>query len=182
MNKITFGRSEDCDIITEDKNKIVSRHHGYLLITEHKTYVVDDNSKNGIYVNGKRIKDKTLLMPQDQVKVANKYPLDWKKYGKIDSDETMLNYDETSRYDSSIAEVLENSHSGPNALIDIPSKMEINQNYAEVNRYGEEGADWKVPLKRNMGDRIGSTVGQTLGCIISILIVVIIIAILVALS
>ena len=67
-------------------------------------------------------------------------------------------------------------------MIDIPSKMEINQNHAEVYRNGEEGADWKVPMKRNMGDKIGNAVGSTLGCIISIIIVMVFIAILVGLG
>lgn len=181
MDKITFGRAEDCDIVIEDKYKIVSRYHGYLLIAGHKVYIVDDNSKNGIQVNGKRINGKALLSPGDSVKIANKYSLDWQDYVEIDSDETIRNYDETSRYDASIYDSSVHPQHEQRPLVDIPSKIEINQNYAEVYRNGEEGADWKVPLKRNVGDNVGNAVGKTLGCIISIVIILAFIGIMMSL-
>ena len=62
MNKISFGRSDDNDIVIKEKE--VSRQHGYLLVDGSIVYVVDDNSLNGVYVNGIRIKDKTLLSPR----------------------------------------------------------------------------------------------------------------------
>jgi predicted component of type VI protein secretion system len=169
MSKITFGRSQDCDIVFDEK--IVSRQHGYLLIMGSKVYVVDNNSKNGIYVNGERITGKAQLSYGDEVLVAKRVPLDWEDYVDIDSDETILSDAGTARLYSIPAG---RHHAEPKALIDIPSKMEINQNYAEVYRNGEEGADWKVPMKRN----IGNAVGKTLGCIISILIVIAVIALL----
>ena len=180
MNKISFGRSDDNDIVIKEKE--VSRQHGYLLVDGSKVYVVDDNSLNGVYVNGIRIKDKTLLYPRDKVMVAKKYPLDWKQYATVDSDETVRYIDETSRFDSSIYDSRSLHQPAPKAMIDIPSKMEINQNHAEIYRNGEEGADWKVPMKRNMGDKIGNAVGSTLGCIISIIIVMVFIAILAGLG
>ena len=103
--------------------------------------------------------------------------LDWKKYLAIDNDGTIWNDDRTSRFSSSIDERHPRSYRGAPAMIDIPSKMEINQNHAEVYRNGSKGADWKVPLKRNMGNKIGNAVGETLGCIFSIIIIAIFIAI-----
>ena len=177
MERISFGRSEDCDIIFDDKDKLSSRHHGYLQVDGDRVYVVDNESLNGIYVNGERNKKKTLLHPGDKVMVARKFLLDWKKYLAIDNDGTIWNDDRTSRFSSSIDERHPRSYRGAPAMIDIPSKMEINQNHAEVYRNGSKGADWKVPLKRNMGNKIGNAVGETLGCIFSIIIIAIFIAI-----
>lgn len=173
MSKITFGRSKDCDIVFDEK--IVSRKHGYLLIMGSKVYVVDENSKNGIYVNGRRITDRALLSEGDEVMIARKVPLDWEDYVDIDSDETILGNEETARFGSIPAS---KHYSEPKALVNIPSKMEINQNNANVYRNGESGADWKVPMKRNIGEHVGNT----LGCVISIIIVMAFIAVLVGLG
>ena len=173
MSKITFGRSQDCDIVFDEK--IVSRQHGYLLIMGSKVYVVDENSKNGIYVNGRRITDRALLSEGDEVMIARKVPLDWEDYVDIDSDETILGNEETARFDSIPAS---KHYSEPKALVNNPSKMEINQNNANVYRNGESGADWKVPMKRNIGEHVGNT----LGCVISIIIIMAFIAVLVGLG
>ena len=84
MKKITFGRLQDNDIIFDDQS--VSRHHGYLLVDGSKVYVVDNDSLNGIFVNGKRIKDKMLLSYGDKVLVANLFKLDWQRYSGADAD------------------------------------------------------------------------------------------------
>ena len=73
MSKITFGRSKDCDIVFDEN--IVSRQHGYLLITGNKVFIVDNNSKNGIYVNGERITGRALLSYGDEVMIAKKKTL-----------------------------------------------------------------------------------------------------------
>lgn len=169
MKKITFGRSKDCDIIFNDQT--VTRNHGYLLIDNNKVYLIDDNSRNGTFVNGKQIKGKVQLSTGDEVLLAKKFRLNWKQYVNIDNDETILCGDGTIRgsySDSDNASVRNNNSIRP--IVDIPSRMEINKNYAEVYRNADSGADWKVPLKRNMGDKIGNAVGETLGCIFSIII------------
>ena len=103
----------------------------------------------------------------------------------FDLDGTLLPMDQdvfVKTYFKGIAAKLAPYGYEPKALIDIPSKMEINQNYAEVYRNGEEGADWKVPLKRNVGENVGNAVGKTLGCIISIIIVMAFIGLLIGLG
>lgn len=170
MEKITFGRATDCDIVfDEDK---VSRHHGYLLVSDGKVYVFDTDSTNGIFVNGQRIHERAMLSPGDKVILAKKIPFKWENYVSLENttygDETVRGFDD-SNYDDDYGY---NRPSGK-ALIDIPSRMEINQNHAEVYRNGASGADWKVPLKRNVGD----AVGKTLGCVISVIIVVVLLVI-----
>ena len=176
MSKLTFGRSRDCDIVLSDNS--VSRMHGYLQMEGNKVYLVDENSTNGTFVNGRRVRHKIALYPGDRVMIGGKEPLNWQQYAGAESTD-VISYRTActvaSKYDSPA------SQSNPQALVDIPSKIDINKNvnynYAEVYRNGEEGADWKVPLKRNIGDKVGGAVGTTLGCIISIIIVVIVIAI-----
>ena len=113
-----------------------------------------------------------MLSPGDKVILAKKVPLKWENYVSLESttsgDETVRGFDD-SNYDDDYGY---NRPSGK-ALIDIPSRMEINQNHAEVYRNGASGADWKVPLKRNVGD----AVGKTLGCVISVIIVVVLLVI-----
>lgn len=193
---ISFGRSPDCDIVFDDKT--VSRHHGELQFIGNKVYVIDNDSTNGTFVNGRRITGRVPLSANDEIKVSNKYRLDWQSWmggdfdGTMrmsDSNKTVRKGESTPAYNRSSSShnnglqndaVKQNSNESAKKekpLIEIPSRMEINKNYAEVYRNGEKGADWKVPFKRNMGNNIGNAVGKTLGCIISIIIVVAIIAI-----
>ena len=51
---VTFGRDDTNDIMIA--SDIVSRRHGHFTISDGRCYIADDNSTNGIYVNGKRIK------------------------------------------------------------------------------------------------------------------------------
>lgn len=170
MKQITFGRASDCDIIFNDKS--ISRHHGCLLVVGKNVYVTDNNSLNGIYVNEKRIQDTVLLSPTDKILIAKKIPMNWRDY--IDIDElTIGNNAETLIINSPSHNPSQYcSHSDEKALINIPSRIEINQNYnhAEVYRNGNDGADWKVPFKRNVGEKVGNAIGSVLGLIVSIVI------------
>jgi len=182
MKQLSFGRAQDCDIIFDDKS--VSRHHGHLSVFDNKVYIVDDGSTYGTFVNGQKITDKTVVSRQDKVTLSGKIPFNWQEYVFSDGGKTMLTTDATILTSRPRSKETANAQTPQRPLVDIPSKIEINQNYnyAEVYRNGSQGADWKVPLKRNMGDKIGNAVGSTLGCIISIAIVVAVIAIVVSLA
>ena len=95
MKKITFGRLPDNDIVFDDQS--VSRHHGYILVEGNKVYVVDDDSLNGICVNGKRIDGKVQLSYGDKVLVAKTFKLDWQNYAPIEAEKTVLNNKGISR-------------------------------------------------------------------------------------
>lgn len=67
-HKITFGRSEDNDIVLP--SLLVSQHHGYFTIDDGSIRVFDENSKNGIFVNSVKAKD-SYLNDGDFIKIDN---------------------------------------------------------------------------------------------------------------
>jgi len=64
---LLVGRRESCDIVLRFSN--VSAHHCRLTINGGYWHVRDENSRNGIKVNGARVKDKRLD-PGDVLSVA----------------------------------------------------------------------------------------------------------------
>lgn len=78
MKTITIGRHPDNNVVINDP--IVGRHH--LQITQHDDghfSVLDLNSKNGTYVNGKRVYGEARLSPNDQIQVGRTI-LTWRSY------------------------------------------------------------------------------------------------------
>jgi Protein of unknown function (DUF3662)/FHA domain len=62
--RVTLGRSRDCDITIDDPN--VSRRHAEVFLEEGGWWIADLGSTNGVEVNGERI-DRARLDPGDQV-------------------------------------------------------------------------------------------------------------------
>ena len=52
----TIGRSEDCTIIIQDPD--MSRLHARLILRNDAVWVQDENSRNGIFINDKRLVQK----------------------------------------------------------------------------------------------------------------------------
>jgi transcriptional regulator with AAA-type ATPase domain len=52
--KSTFGKSDDNDLVLNDE--FVSRHHGEISFSKGEFFIRDLGSRNGIFVNGKRVK------------------------------------------------------------------------------------------------------------------------------
>ena len=66
-NEITFGRAKDNDIVIE--SNIVSGHHGKFVLTE-GLKVVDNQSTNGLFINGTETLESTLS-DGDTIKIDN---------------------------------------------------------------------------------------------------------------
>lgn len=78
MRVITIGRHPDNNVVINDS--IVGRHH--LQIMQHNDghfSVIDLNSKNGTFVNGKRIYSEVRLSPNDKIQVGQT-TLPWQNY------------------------------------------------------------------------------------------------------
>lgn len=62
------GRGEDATTIIDDPE--VSRHHVRIIIDPHRVTVEDMNSKNGTFVNGRRIEQRTEVGDGDEVRLG----------------------------------------------------------------------------------------------------------------
>src|SRR4029077_11790027 len=60
---LRIGRHEQNQVVLDDSANGVSRYHAEVLREGDKYFIVDKQSGNGVWVNGRRIKDKTQLMP-----------------------------------------------------------------------------------------------------------------------
>lgn len=67
--KHRLGKSIHSDIVLMDN--YASRYHADLIVTKQGVYLIDANSKNGLWVNGRRIKNKVLLQAGDSFQVSN---------------------------------------------------------------------------------------------------------------
>ena len=70
---LLVGRRESCDIVLRFSN--VSAHHCQLTVTGGYWYVLDLKSRNGVKINGNRVKDKRID-PGDMLSIAkHKYEI-----------------------------------------------------------------------------------------------------------
>ena len=69
LGRHSLGKSSDCDIILMDS--FASRHHAELLVSNKGIFIIDAGSKNGIFVNGKRVKQYLKLKEGQPVKIGN---------------------------------------------------------------------------------------------------------------
>jgi pSer/pThr/pTyr-binding forkhead associated (FHA) protein len=65
---INLGRSLDNTIILKDDQ--VSKHHARLYYSDQKYWIKDLGSRNGVYVNGKRVVKPKWLLPGSLIKVG----------------------------------------------------------------------------------------------------------------
>ena len=78
MKELTIGKLSDNDIVIN--NETVSRHHAKIVMDKGGRFeIVDLNSKNGTYVNGRKVRGSLPIALGDRIVVANS-PLttDWK--------------------------------------------------------------------------------------------------------
>lgn len=66
LNQITVGREEEIPIL----DRTASRNHASFSRVKNGWAIVDNNSLNGVYLNGKRIHEPVLLEPLDVVRIA----------------------------------------------------------------------------------------------------------------
>jgi len=75
----TIGRAEDNDIVVDDR--WVSRYHAQVRREGGRYVIVDQDSKNGTLVNGKRVSSPTVLADGDQFQVTPLIKLTFVDYG-----------------------------------------------------------------------------------------------------
>ena len=70
LSRLPFGigRDQDNDLVLDDL--LVSRHHAFLRRTPDGLAVVDNRSRNGIHLNGKKITGPQLVRPGDTIGIG----------------------------------------------------------------------------------------------------------------
>ena len=78
MKVVTIGRSTQNDVVINDP--YVGRNHLQIIQKDDGCfYVADFGSKNGTYVNGRKVHGEVMLSPNDVVRIGNT-TLPWKNY------------------------------------------------------------------------------------------------------
>ena len=67
--QITIGRSSGCDVVLDHQS--VSKLHAYIQNYGGKFLLIDNNSLNGVYVNGKRLRGSCYLQDKDVIVITN---------------------------------------------------------------------------------------------------------------
>ncbi len=75
----TIGRGSECDIYIPDDENIVSRRHATIRLTKNGKYYLSDQSMNGTYINGIRMRPgvEVPVKRDDTITFANVADLDW---------------------------------------------------------------------------------------------------------
>lgn len=73
QDEMIVGREPDCDISLPDRQ--VSRRHAVVRRCEGDYVIEDCNSKNGTYVNGRRLEGPYRLKDGDEIKIAPRFKL-----------------------------------------------------------------------------------------------------------
>ena len=83
MKVVKIGRAHDNDIVISDSS--VSRYHLEIIKTNDGIFIIKDlDSRNGTYVNGRKIKE-SELKDTDIIRIGNT-TLPWLNYFKFSSD------------------------------------------------------------------------------------------------
>lgn len=69
FGEITIGRKAECNIVLPHVS--VSKLHAKIVLEDGQYYLIDQNSTNGIIVNGKQVKGKVLLHEKDVIVITN---------------------------------------------------------------------------------------------------------------
>ena len=85
MDVRIIGRGKDNDIVIDDET--VSYHHVQISYDGIRFFILDLDSKNGTYVNNRRITDEKQLFLSDSVKIGNT-ELSWHQYFAQEKTET----------------------------------------------------------------------------------------------
>ncbi|MBV7335849.1 FHA domain-containing protein [Chloroflexi bacterium TSY] len=66
---LTIGRDPTCDITINDRR--VSRFHATIYWQKNRCILEDMGSRNGLFVDGRRVKSNTRLLSGDQIQIAH---------------------------------------------------------------------------------------------------------------
>lgn len=81
----TLGTASDNWIVISDPENHVSRHHAILKLKTNGNYYIYDQSTNGTYVNGVKVKARVNypVSTSDAINLSNTFQLDWNKIPNV---------------------------------------------------------------------------------------------------
>ena len=84
MKTYKIGRNPDNDIVIKDQSQHVSRYHATLTVNDNGTITINDQSTNGTYVNGVKVKSRVdyPVSTSDNIVFAKTAQLDWNLISK----------------------------------------------------------------------------------------------------
>lgn len=155
MKVVTIGRSTQNDVVINDP--YVGRNHLQIIQKDDGSFFVADfGSKNGTYINGKKVSGEVKLLSSDVVRIGNT-TLPWKSYFQ-----TYYSPQETA-YQGYVQEESE--------AVKRRKRDDSDVDWHEVNEvkidYNEGG------FGRKFGQAAGDISGNIVGCFIGIVIVVV---------
>src|SRR6185436_10207629 len=65
-----IGRGANCQLVLDDA--LVSRRHAQIVVDEQGATLHDFGSANGVYLNGRRLKDPELLTDSDKIQLGKR--------------------------------------------------------------------------------------------------------------
>ena len=135
---ITVGRSSSCHIIIDNPN--VSSSHARFIVEGTSVTLEDTNSTNGTFVNGERIKSKSVTK-SDKISFSKKYLFSWNDldpFIKIASGEIPARQEE--RLKTRIAKeknIISIGRTSDNDL--VINNIKVSRKHARIEKKGE---DW----------------------------------------
>jgi pSer/pThr/pTyr-binding forkhead associated (FHA) protein len=163
MKVITIGRLPNNDIVVNDP--LVSKNHLQIIQDDFGNFrLADFGSKNGTFVNGKKVSGEVRINPNDIIRIGNT-TLQWRNH--------FPNNNVNNNYPTP------NFPSPPPVQPLIPSNINIKRENVDIDlkRRGEKGDDFHVPFRRNLGDRLGNSAGALGGCLLWVVAIVVILGI-----
>lgn len=165
MRVITIGRSPTNDVVIDNDTQ-VSRHHLQIVQDDYGNFrLADFGSKNGTYVNGRRVYGEIHLGVNDVVRIGTT-TLEWRSYFPPGHGGGYPPPPREPQFPPQYPPYQ------PPTPMSGPIKIEIDKPKKIVR-----GDDGTVSFWHNFGERTGTAIGGTLGCLASALIIVIVIVI-----
>lgn len=149
MQKLSVGKSRDCDIIVQ--GQYISHHHAILIIDGRNVYIEDNGSTNGTYVDGRKIQSRTRLNSNSEVTLGKRDTFDWSRYVPTRQYD---NYEERTVVDNSAPRTYPKRYSSP-SYNDRPHnetpRQDIINRPTAVSKKEEKKSNWKTTTKSTVG-------------------------------
>jgi pSer/pThr/pTyr-binding forkhead associated (FHA) protein len=146
--RLSIGRAEDNDVVLPDNG--VSKHHAYIEHRDGAYVIVDNDSANGVFVNGEKAKERVLKY-WDEIQIFN-HQLKFMTSAKLQGDE-----------DGPLSDAAQPKHDATMA-VDIKSLGDLDALKKRLTRAYLTPADAVNGQPKHMVDRRPFSIGKESDC------------------